>query len=162
MRLDRARELVLAHGWNATSYQILNPGIRHWFSPDSAAVVGYTRRGNVLLTAGGPVCSPHSLVSVCAQFEAFARERRLGVCYVCAEERLRALFARSPEHSAVALGAQPVWNPCGCRSGRSSIAPEIRAWRSKGSAPKRPGRIRICAGYWPGGSRHAAYRRSTF
>ncbi len=25
--LEHTRELVLAHGWNTTSYQILNPGI---------------------------------------------------------------------------------------------------------------------------------------
>ena len=28
----RARALVLAHGWNATAYQILNPGSLHWFA----------------------------------------------------------------------------------------------------------------------------------
>ena len=27
----RARDLVMTHGWNATAYQIVNPGIDHWF-----------------------------------------------------------------------------------------------------------------------------------
>src|SRR5690606_32587443 len=27
---EQARALVLAYGWNATAYQILNPGIVHW------------------------------------------------------------------------------------------------------------------------------------
>ena len=31
-----ARELVMSYGWNATCYQILNPGIEHWFSPNSS------------------------------------------------------------------------------------------------------------------------------
>ena len=31
-----ARELVMTHGWNATDYQILNPGIEHWFPSSSA------------------------------------------------------------------------------------------------------------------------------
>jgi len=29
---DRARELICQFGWNATAYQILNPGIDLWFS----------------------------------------------------------------------------------------------------------------------------------
>ena len=28
--LERARQLVLAYGWNSTSYQILAPGIERW------------------------------------------------------------------------------------------------------------------------------------
>jgi phosphatidylglycerol lysyltransferase len=111
MSLERAREIVVALGWNPTSYQILNPGIQHWFSPVDRAVVGYATRGNVLLVAGGPVSEPDALASVCDRFEAFARQRGLRVCYVCAEERLRALFLRSPHHAAMAMGAQPVWNP---------------------------------------------------
>jgi len=111
MSLESARGIVMAHGWNATSYQILNPGIRHWFSPIHQAVVGYKRRGNMLLVAGGPVCGLGALASVCDQFEDFARQQGRRVCYVCAEERLQTLFAPSTNHSSIALGAQPVWNP---------------------------------------------------
>jgi hypothetical protein len=32
LSLDRTRRIILKHGWNTTSYQILNPGIRRWFS----------------------------------------------------------------------------------------------------------------------------------
>ena len=46
--LEHARALVLRHGWNAMAYQILNPGIRRWFSADGEAVVGYL--GNSLQT----------------------------------------------------------------------------------------------------------------
>ncbi|MBX5494189.1 MAG: DUF2156 domain-containing protein [Bryobacteraceae bacterium] len=109
--VELARELVIRHGWNATSYQILNPGIEHWFSPRHQAVVGYTRRADMLLVAGAPVCAGEALPAVCDEFEAFARQQGRRVCYVCAEERLRALFARSSHHATVALGAQPAWNP---------------------------------------------------
>ena len=44
-----ARELVMAYGSNATSYQILSPGIAHWFAPEIPAVDGYTQRLDVLL-----------------------------------------------------------------------------------------------------------------
>jgi len=30
-QLRRARKLVLEYGWNATAYQILNPGLKLWF-----------------------------------------------------------------------------------------------------------------------------------
>lgn len=109
--ISRARDLVMSYGWNATACQILNPGIDLWFSSSHAAVVGYTRRGHLLLAAGAPVCAVHDLESVCSEFEAFAQSRDCSVCYICAEERLRNVFAHSRSHAAVALGAQPVWNP---------------------------------------------------
>lgn len=109
--LEVAREIVIEHGWNTTSYQILNPGIELWFSATHRAVVGYSRSGRVLMVAGAPVCALGVLASVCDEFEAFARRRRQRVCYVCAEDRLRLVFAQSPHHSTVGLGAQPCWNP---------------------------------------------------
>ncbi len=109
--LATARDLVLTHGWNSTAYQVLNPGIDHWFGADGRAVVGYTRRGRVLLAAGAPVCAPEMLPEASAGFETFAREQRCRVCYVCAGERMRNLLESSNRHSAIALGAQPVWDP---------------------------------------------------
>jgi phosphatidylglycerol lysyltransferase len=108
---DRAREIALAHGWNSTSYQILNPDIKYWFSAADSAVVGYVRRDHMLLAAGAPVCAEEVLPAVCSEFEAFAKAQGCGVCYVCAEERLRRIFGDGPGYAAIALGAQPVWNP---------------------------------------------------
>jgi phosphatidylglycerol lysyltransferase len=110
-QLELAREIVLQYGWNATAYQILNPGFDLWFSTDHRAVVGFTRRGPVLLVAGVPVCTPEKIASVCDEFERLAEREGRRVCYVCAEERLRAIFAHSPNHATIALGAQPAWNP---------------------------------------------------
>ena len=101
----------MQYGWNATCYQILNPGISHWFSQESNAVVGYTRKYRTLLVAGSPVCAADRLADVCKEFEGFARGEGCRVCYVCAEERLRNLFAQSPRHAIVTLGAQPIWDP---------------------------------------------------
>src|SRR5262245_65497827 len=56
-QLRRARELVLRHGWNATAYQIINPGIELWFSPTCEAVVGFVRARNTLVVAGAPGCA---------------------------------------------------------------------------------------------------------
>ena len=111
LSLANARELVLEYGWNSTSYQILNPGIEHWFAAELPAVVGYTRRSHVLLVAGAPVCAPETLQRVCGEFEAFARSQNCRVCYVCAEDRMHALMSASTTHAIVSLGAQPVWDP---------------------------------------------------
>jgi lysylphosphatidylglycerol synthetase-like protein (DUF2156 family) len=59
-----ARDLVLAHGWNATADQILNPGIRHWFAAAGDAVVGYVTEGRVRVVAGAPVATEARLAAV--------------------------------------------------------------------------------------------------
>jgi len=133
--IARARELVLSHGWNATCYQILNGGIHHWFSNSTDAVVGYVRRGSVLLVAGAPVCASNALPDVTHEFEAYARRQGYRVCYVCAEERLRRLFADSADHTIVTLGAQPVWDPRQWNDvvdARASLRAQLRRSRNKG------------------------------
>jgi phosphatidylglycerol lysyltransferase len=132
---SEARELVMKYGWNATAYQILNPGIEYWFAPESRAVVGYTRRRHVLLVAGAPVCPDATLPSVIEKFEAYARESRGRVCYVCAESRLRDLLSRMPTHAAVAIGAQPAWNPqewARIVAARASLRSQLSRARNKG------------------------------
>jgi len=127
--IEHARELVMEFGWNSTSYQILNPGIDLWFAAPANAVIGYTRRHGVLLVAGAPICPLAKLEQVCHEFELFAQARRCSVCYVCAEERLRSFFAPRSDHSTVALGAQPAWNPQdwpNLVAGHSSLRAQLR------------------------------------
>ncbi len=125
----------MSYGWNATSCQILNAGIEHWFSSMRHAVVGYARRGSLLAVAGAPVCAPELLPDICAEFETYARGMGCRVCYVCAESRLHSLFAQSPNHAAVVLGAQPVWDPRtwpGVVQGRASLRAQLNRARNKG------------------------------
>jgi phosphatidylglycerol lysyltransferase len=109
----RARDLVMEHGWNATSYQIVNPGIDHWFSEQGDAVVGYVERAGIRVVAGAPVSSAERLPAVVAEFEKSASDATLGVCYFGAEARLEGVLKDSSLHSMVLLGAQPAWNPAG-------------------------------------------------
>lgn len=102
----RAREVVLRHGWNTTCYQILNPGIRHWFSETHDAVIGYVRCAGHTLVAGAPICALDDLASVMADWE--ANEKR--VCYVGAESRLNQIAA-TEGHGMAAIGSQPLWAP---------------------------------------------------
>ncbi|HMV85363.1 MAG TPA: DUF2156 domain-containing protein [Blastocatellia bacterium] len=109
--LQRARELVMAFGWNATAYQIINPGILHWFSAAGDAVVGYVEVSGYRIVAGAPVCLKERLAEVVAEFEGGAARAGLKVCYFGAEARLEKHLADSRQHSTLQLGAQPAWNP---------------------------------------------------
>ncbi len=109
--LARTREIVLAYGWNSTSYQILNPGIRRWFASAGDAVVGYVPAAGVRVVAGAPVCAGERLAAVAAEFEREAAANGEKVCYMAAEARLEAVYKSDRGHGKVLLGAQPVWRP---------------------------------------------------
>jgi phosphatidylglycerol lysyltransferase len=111
MGIERARELALDYGWNATSFQIVNPGIDRWFSARGDAVVGYVRRPGFRVVAGSPVCSPDRLAAVVEEWETESRHHGDEICYFGAAARLHALIGESADHSTVVLGAQPVWEP---------------------------------------------------
>jgi phosphatidylglycerol lysyltransferase len=133
--VDRARELVLEHGWNATAYQILNPGIAHWFSAAGDAVIGYVRRSGVRVVAGAPVCAPERLRDVADEFAIDARARGDRVCYFGAGERLEETLRRDEARGTVGLGAQPSWDPR--RWGevvarRASVRAQLHRARNKG------------------------------
>lgn len=107
--VPRARELVLAYGWNATAYQILNPGIAHWFSAAGDAVVGYVEQAGMWIVAGAPVCTESRLLPVVDELAAASAHRR--VCYFGAGERLERRVIPTGQWSAASLGAQPSWTP---------------------------------------------------
>ena len=140
--LQRARALVLAHGFAATSYQILNPGITRWFAAAGDAVVGYVRHGRSRVVAGAPVCSAGRLPAVVAEFERDAATARQHVCYFGAESRLAQLCAdRGAEgraertHARVLLGAQPAWHPrtfAATLQQKPSLRAQLHRARNKG------------------------------
>jgi len=133
--LARARELVLAHGRNATCYQILNPGFHRWFAPEGDGVVAYVPHAGVRVVGGEPVCPPERLADVVDAFERDAARRRRRVCYFGAEEPLaEALRARGPCDRLV-LGAQPVWRPESLVAtfyGKASLRAQVNRARNKG------------------------------
>ena len=131
----RARELVLAHGWNSTSFQIVNPGIRRWFSDAADAVVGYVSAGGVRVVVGAPVCAQERLVEVLSEFEADAADSESQVCYFAAERRLESAISGSPSHTKFLLGAQPVWDPSDWATivmRHGSIRSQLNRARNKG------------------------------
>ncbi len=133
----QARDLVMQHGWNATAYQIVNPGIDLWFSSGGDAVVGYVKRASIRVVAGAPVSSLERLPAVVEEFETAAADRNEGVCYFGAEGRLEAVARASPQHSTVLLGAQPAWIPATWSQkveAHSSLRAQLRRAWNKGVA----------------------------
>ena len=109
----RARDLVMKYGWNTTCFQIVNPGIEHWFSSRGDAVTGFVTANCYRVVGGAPACSLERLADVITEFETDTEALNERVCYFLAEARLESTLANSPDHSFVLLGAQPVWNPAG-------------------------------------------------
>jgi phosphatidylglycerol lysyltransferase len=129
----RALALLRRHGWNATSFQILEPGFRYWFDggPTEDACVAYIDTGRAWVAAGAPIAAP-DLVSVAAQrfvIAAAAQGRR--ACFFGTEERFT---VRTP-FAAMRIGEQPVWDPRGwdrTLAAASSLRAQIRRARAKG------------------------------
>jgi phosphatidylglycerol lysyltransferase len=132
---ERARELVLAYGWNTTSYQILNPGFQLWFSPTRPAVAGYVRCARRRVVGGSPVCAPEDLRAVVEELERDAARCGEHVVYFGAEARLDTLTRDDGVHSAVMLGAQPVWHPAAWAAivaSHASLRAQLNRARNKG------------------------------
>ena len=128
-------EIILAHGWNSTSYQVFNPGIVHWFSSARDAVVGFVSCGKMRVVAGAPICEFARLKDVADEFENDAARDNKKVCYFCAEARLESVYADSKTHAKFLLGAQPVWNPHGWAAiiaEHKSLRAQLNRARNKG------------------------------
>lgn len=126
---------MLEFGWNATAYQILNPGIALWFPDAGDGVVGYVRHRRTLVVAGAPVCAVERLDTLAAEFVRAAHSQRLRVCYFGAGDRLEARYARVSKWSRVLLGAQPAWDPRDWQDAvakRSSLRAQFNRARNKG------------------------------
>ena len=156
--IARARSLVLRFGASANSYQILNPGIEHWFSEAGDAVVGYAQHSGFRVVAGAPVCAAERLGPVLGEFESEAKRRGLRVCYFCVESEFADRHSRSPQHSLVRLGAQPCWDPARWEEtleGHPSMRAQLRRARNKrvvvreriGDATPRL-EMKICLNQW--------------
>lgn len=159
--VQHARDLVLRYGWNAMSYQILNPGIRHWFSAEGDAVAGYVVAGRCRVVAGAPICAEERLGEVAAELADEARRAGQWLCYFGAQDRLIALAAEREPLSALLLGAQPYWDPrrwSAVIAGKASLRAQLHRARNKGvtvrpcerAAPLQP-ELRRCLDEWLAG-----------
>ena len=133
--LQRARALVLHYGWNAMTYQILNPGIDRWYTANQDSVVGYVPAAGYHVVAGAPVCAPEQLATVAQAFAASTHLKRRQVCYFGAQERLVQILAEAGPVATLLLGAQPTWNPQHWRNlfdQKASLRAQLSRARNKG------------------------------
>lgn len=133
--LAAVHDLVGRHGWNVTSYQILNPGFERWFSAAGDAVVGYVTCAGYRVVAGAPVCAEERLGEVVAEFETATHEVGLSTCYFAANERLARRLERRGPLDRILLGAQPVWSPDhwqGILRHKASLRAQLNRARNKG------------------------------
>jgi len=93
------------------AYQILNPGMHHWFSRAGDAVVGYAPFAGTRVVAGAPVCAPERLSVVAAELEDDAAASGERVVFFGAGARLEQVYARRADHSLLVLGQMPSWDP---------------------------------------------------
>jgi len=128
---DAARVLALLerHGWNATSFQILEPGFRYWFDGDDACV-GYVDTGRAWVAAGPPIAATERLVATSERFVAAAREAGRRACLFGTEVR----FHDTARWPALRIGEQPLWSPAGWEAvlrGSRSLREQLRRARAK-------------------------------
>jgi phosphatidylglycerol lysyltransferase len=130
-----ARDLVMRYGWNAVAYQILNPGMKLWFSAARDAVAGYAAFGRVWIIAGAPVCALERLPDVARELEDDARAHGARVLFFGAGVRLEQAYAGRTDHSLVRIGAQPSWEPDAWAEivrRKSSLRAQLNRARNKG------------------------------
>ena len=104
--------LIKRHGWNSTSFQILEPGFHYWFDGDDACV-GYVDTGAAWVVAGAPIAPAERLAEVAARFVAVAAAEGRRVCCFGTETR----FQEVVKWNALRFGDQPVWAPRDWESG---------------------------------------------
>jgi phosphatidylglycerol lysyltransferase len=133
--IDRMRAFALLkrYGWNATSFQILEPGFRYWFDRGDPidACVAYVDTGASWVAAGPPIAPAEQLSDVAHRFVVEARALGRRACFFATESR----FIDVASFASMRIGEQPVWNPVEWeRTLRSapSLREQLRRSRAKG------------------------------
>ncbi|HEX5752859.1 MAG TPA: DUF2156 domain-containing protein [Archangium sp.] len=126
----RVLELLKRHGWNATSFQVLEPGYSYWFDGDDACVA-YVDTGGAWVVAGAPIAPPERLGEVARRFEAHAAAAGRRLCFFATEQRM----LDAAPLKGLTIGEQPVWDPrrweLSVRESRS-LREQLRRARAKG------------------------------
>jgi phosphatidylglycerol lysyltransferase len=125
----RALAVLRRHGWNATSFQILEPGFRYWFEDD--VCVAYIDTGSAWVAAGAPIGPPHLVPAAAQRFVVAAAGNGRRSCFFGTEDR----FATASPFAAMRIGEQPIWDPRAWEEtlrGAASLRAQIRRARAKG------------------------------
>src|SRR5262245_28161100 len=86
---QRALRLLQQHGWNATSFQLLESDFTYFFDGDDA-FVAYVDTGSAWVAGGAPVAPPERLAAVADAFARAARAARRRASFFAAGDRFLA------------------------------------------------------------------------
>lgn len=137
--------LLERYGWNATSFQVLEPGFRYHWDGDSACIA-YVATGGAWVSAGAPLCEPERFSAVLERFLAAARAERMRACCFATEAR----FHDHVDWSALRVGDQPSWSPedwPAALGRRRSLREQLRRARAKGVAVRALSREELLDGH---------------
>ncbi|AKQ63094.1 membrane protein, putative [Myxococcus hansupus] len=128
---ERVLALLRLYGWNATSFQVLQPIYHYWFDPAGDACVAYVDTGGAWVAAGAPIASQERLAAVAEGFHAAARAAGRRVCFFATEAR----FHEHVPMASLSIGEQPVWDPANWDAvvrGSRSLREQLRRARARG------------------------------
>jgi phosphatidylglycerol lysyltransferase len=131
----RALDLLREFGWNATSFQTLEPGLRYWFGQHDACVA-YLDTGHAWVVAGAPIAAPEKLSQVSREFCLAAKDNGRRVAFFATEQR----FVDAAGFRAIGIGEQPIWDPADWArtvANTPSLRAQLRRARNKGVAVRR-------------------------
>ena len=97
--------MLQRYGWNATSFQVLEPGFQYWFA-DEDACIAYVDTGRAWVAAGAPLCAPNRFLELAQRFAADARRSRRRTAFFAVEGR----FVEAVPWPNLLVGEQPEWN----------------------------------------------------
>jgi phosphatidylglycerol lysyltransferase len=128
---DRMLDLLRRFGWNATSFQALEPSFDYWFDEEQEAAVAFFDTGSSWVVAGPPVADESVLADTARRFTAVARRAGRRVVFFGVEERFLSAIALD----RLAIGLQPRWDPRTWderHRGHRSFREQLRRARKKG------------------------------
>lgn len=128
---ERAFAVIREHGWNATSFQVLERGFSYWFGGGGESCVAHVDTGGAWVVAGAPLASEAALPRVASDFVRAARRAARRVTFFGTERR----FICSGGFRHLRIGEQPVWDPkdwTAIVAATRSLREQLRRGRAKG------------------------------
>jgi phosphatidylglycerol lysyltransferase len=129
---ERVLSLLRRHGWNTTSFQVLEPDFRYWFDESGEHCVAYVDTGAAWVAAGAPLAPDHELARVADAFCRAAKQERRRALFFATEQRF---LDHCPDFRSIPVGRQPSWNPAHWQdvlAGKRSLREQVRRARAKG------------------------------
>ena len=127
---QQALQLLREHGWNATSFQILQDHFKYWFSGHRACVA-YVDTGSAWVVAGSPVADSDCLGIVAREFASDAQRNHRRVVFFGTESR----FVQSVGFKSIVVGSQTTFDARDWLSSvtrHPSLREQLRRARAKG------------------------------